>query len=87
MSITDIKVTVNKVVEAVNKLTAPAQKIKVKEHHLHHEITIESEKELVTWIDEKSTALQVAHRVAAKLGFVERPYTGEGRVFRYFEAR
>jgi len=85
--VSDIKITVNRVIENINQLTHPVKRVKVKEHHLHNEITIESDKELITWIDEKATALQVAHHVAAKLGFVERPYTGEGRVFRYFEAR
>ena len=85
--VSDIKITVNKVIESINKLTTPVKHIKIKEEHLHHIITVESDKEIVTWVDEKASALQVAHRVAAKLGFVERPYTGEGRVFRYFEAR
>lgn len=85
MDITDIKVTVNKVLEKIHSLSAPVERIKVKEHHLHHEILIESGKELLTWIDEKQTALQVAHRVAAKLGFVERP--SQEHLFRYYEAR
>lgn len=83
----DIKITVNKILEKIHQLSAPVERIKIKEHHLHHEILIESGKELLTWFDEKSTALQVVHRVAAKLGFVERPYSGEGRLFRYYEAR
>lgn len=85
MDITDIKVTVNKVLEKIHNLSAPVERIKVKEHHLHHEILIESGKELLTWVDEKQTALQVVHRVTAKLGFVERP--SQEHLFRYYEAR
>jgi hypothetical protein len=87
MAIVDIKKEVAYVVEQVNKANKPAEIIKVKEYTLHHHVEIHCGQNLVTWIDEKHTALQVVHRVAAALGLVEKKYTGHDPVFRYYEAR
>ena len=87
MSIANYQKEAAKVVEKVHKAKSPAQAIKVKEYALHHHIEINLGKDLITWIDEKHTALQVVHRVAAALGLVEKKYTGHDPVFRYYEAR
>jgi len=88
MRVVDVKREVAKVIEKINKASLPAIGVSVKEFYMHHEIKIHfTDKRFISFVDEKGMALQIAHRVAAELGFVEKPYTGDGRAFRYFEAR
>ncbi len=87
MGITDYQKEAAQVVEKIHKADKPAQVIKVREYTLHHHVEIHCGQDLITWIDEKHTALQVVHRVAAALGLVEKRYTGHDPVFRYYEAR